>query len=187
MLCDKLCLFLNRFIQEDRIKKGAPGPRVLGGSIQHPSGDFEFYGVYLDYSSESHRMRQIGNLLKAISDRKGCNVPILLAGDFNSLTLTDYSPEYFETKIAAPRRAINWDLPVSKLTDMMREKGFVDCWQRCPERLGPVYTCQYDSRIDYVFTNPQVLERFEPFEFETIEMIHGRRLSDHNMILCRFK
>ena len=60
-----------------------------------------------------------------------------------------------------------------------------DCWGLVNgnKRIGPVKTCRFDTRIDYVYVNEQCLKYWSLKKLETVD----DNASDHNMVIAIFK
>ena len=60
-----------------------------------------------------------------------------------------------------------------------------DCWQLVGKnrKIGPVKTCRFDTRIDYVFANENWLKLWSLKKVETVD----NKASDHNMVIATFK
>jgi len=160
-------------------------PRIVKALIHHPDGPFEFYAVYLNSSSEPHRMRQMGNLFSAMDNRQATtDVPAVMAGDFNSVTFEDYTTEQFEA-LARYKKENGREALTNELTNHMKERGYVDCWQVSDTKIGPLATCSYRTRIDYIWASASFTAQFQPKQTEVVEMIE-RGLTDHNMVVCSF-
>jgi exonuclease III len=141
--------------------------------------------VYLNYRSEPHRLRQVGNLFSAMDRRDGGrSLPAVLAGDCNALTFEDYTPEQFE-EMASVKSENGREAPSNELTTFMKEQGYMDCWQMSPSKSGPLSTCRYGTRIDYIWASASFVQRFVPTHTETVDMIE-EKLTDHNMVVCAF-
>ena len=49
-------------------------------------------------------------------------------------------------------------------------------------KLGPLKTCRFDTRIDYVFINEVVTRKWKLIKIETVD----DNASDHNMVMATF-
>ena len=60
-----------------------------------------------------------------------------------------------------------------------------DCWESAEThaKIGPIKTCRFDTRIDYVFANESWLEKWKLQKIETVE----DNASDHNMVVASFE
>ena len=61
----------------------------------------------------------------------------------------------------------------------------VDCWETADEntKIGPLKTCRFNTRIDYVFTNESWKRKWKLIKIENID----DRASDHNMVMGTFE
>lgn len=63
----------------------------------------------------------------------------------------------------------------------VKEFGFRDSWQQvgCPE---PIKTCRFDTHIDYVYANDQILSKYK-----VEHVLHvDDPASDHNLVKATF-
>lgn len=67
----------------------------------------------------------------------------------------------------------------------VKEFGMTDCWQLNEKNtnIGPVKTCRFDTRIDYVFANEEWLKMWSLKKVETVD----NKASDHNMVIATFR
>ena len=103
-------------------------------------------------------------------------------GDFNALTREDYSDSVWED-ISNVRHVNSWESPQVKLTNKIKaDHGMVDCWELAgkPE---PIKTCRFDTRIDYIYASPSLLDHWELVGVETID----DPTSDHNLVIATFQ
>ena len=64
----------------------------------------------------------------------------------------------------------------------VKEMGFKDTWELAG-RPDPVSTCRFNTRIDYVYATPSLLD-----EYPLVSVKHvDDRASDHNMVVAKFK
>jgi len=111
-----------------------------------------------------------------------CQDPLQIwTGDFNALTKEDYSDvEWAEVK--AVRERNNWEPPKVALTSQIKDKyGMVDCWE-VVGKPRPIKTCRFDTRIDYVYASPALLDQWQLVSVQTVE----DTASDHNMVIATF-
>ena len=99
--------------------------------------------IHLNYEREDIRLKELDNILQKISKYYD-DYPIILLGDFNSLTRKDYTQKEW-AHIHKIRKNSLWELPTTKLTDKLNLHWF-DSGQ---DHKGP--TSRYDTRIDYIF------------------------------------
>ena len=57
----------------------------------------------------------------------------------------------------------------------------IDCWGSADEdvKLGPLKTCRFDTRIDYILSNAMMLNTWVLKQIETVD----DNASDHNMVI----
>ena len=57
----------------------------------------------------------------------------------------------------------------------------IDCWGSADEdvKLGPLKTCRFDTRIDYILLNAMMLNSWTLKQIETVD----DNASDHNMVI----
>jgi len=102
-------------------------------------------------------------------------------GDFNALTKEDYSDDEWAT-VKAVRETNNWEPPKVALTSQIKDKyGMVDCWE-VVGKPRPIKTCRFDTRIDYVYASPALLDQWQLVSVQTVE----DTASDHNMVIATF-
>jgi len=127
--------------------------------------------IHLNYEREDIRLKELDNILQKISKYYD-DYPIILLGDFNSLTRKDYTQKEW-AHIHKIRKNSLWELPTTKLTDKLNLHWF-DSGQ---DHKGP--TSRYDTRIDYIFTKCLFVS-----EYNMIKTIPD--ISDHNLISIKF-
>jgi len=117
------------------------------------------------------------------SDFKQSKWPMQIwTGDFNALTREDYSDSVWED-ISNIRQVNSWESPQVKLTNKIKaEHGMVDCWELAG-RPEPIKTCRFDTRIDYIYASPSVLDHWKLARVETID----DPTSDHNLVIATFQ
>lgn len=129
-------------------------------------GSCRFVGTHFDPHFERDRMRQLAALLGRLKARPhdGCTV---LAGDLNSLDLTDYNVTAL-AGIRAHRARSQREPPAGDITRELSARGFVDLWRYAsaarsapqealpdqPISVGPLATCWAGTRIDYIWAGP---------------------------------
>ena len=62
-----------------------------------------------------------------------------------------------------------------------KEFAMLDCWEQA-KKPRPFRTCRFDTRIDYVFATPNLLEKWRLDSVQTIT----DDASDHNMVIATF-
>ena len=60
----------------------------------------------------------------------------------------------------------------------------LDCWELADtdSKVGPLKTCRFNTRIDYIFATESWLGKWELKRVETVE----DTASDHNMVIVSF-
>ena len=60
-----------------------------------------------------------------------------------------------------------------------------DCWETAEKitKIGPLKTCRFNTRIDYVFTNESWRRKWKLTKVECID----DNASDHNMVIGTFE
>ena len=61
----------------------------------------------------------------------------------------------------------------------------IDCWGSADEhvKLGPLKTCRFDTRIDYILSNAMMLYSWVLKQIETVD----DNASDHNMVIVHLR
>jgi endonuclease/exonuclease/phosphatase family metal-dependent hydrolase len=136
----------------------------------------EFHGrqawigvTHLDHQSETRRLRQAKKMMEALPKDP---IPLLLAGDFNSLDRADYTAEEWQ-EMDQMRLARGWELCASEVIPYLKgAAGLRD--------LGnPLRGSRFGTRIDYFFGNALV----NVLEWGEYQNIPGcSDLSDHENI-----
>ena len=56
----------------------------------------------------------------------------------------------------------------------VKEFGMTDCWRLVDgnKRIGPVKTCRFDTRIDYVFVNEKFLKYWSLKSWKLLMIMH---------------
>ncbi len=148
--------------------------QCAGALVELPDGDrVAFYSIWLPYGAEiweagtrdaSDREAllaacapsavELAAMLAAIEERLAgedyADVPVILAGDFNSMSHLDYGPIGLEQYGAV----VNW--PTSRIA---MEAGFLDVYRACHDPIDraadatwtPRFPDQEQDRIDYVY------------------------------------
>ena len=67
----------------------------------------------------------------------------------------------------------------------LKEFGMKDCRELVndSDRIGPIKTCRFDTRIDYLFANEECLKTWSIKKLKTVD----DKASDHNMVIATFK
>lgn len=150
--------------------------------IDSPHAPINFVSVYLNYKDEETRISQIRIILESLYKDK---IPVVLGGDFNSLTEDDYLKSDFE-KIKEVRKKNDWEEPKYEVTNMIKDKGYIDVWKQPGtdiskyDRNAPG-TCRFDTRIDYFYMNKtKLFKRVHRCE------ILKTNISDHDILVLDF-
>jgi len=99
------------------------------------------------------------------------------AGDFNTLTQSDYSRDEWQ-EIVRKRRGEGRESPNGDVTNIMDRLGFQDSWI-VADKPSPRTTSRFDTRVDYVFTS-------ETFDAKWVlkSLIHSPHdASDHSFVM----
>lgn len=149
-----------------------------------PDLGFFVTNVHLDNKKEKTRMEEVKVMLEQF--RMESWFPMVLAGDFNSLRRDDYSSEQWETISQKRKEAkpIPWESPKTDVTKLLEEKeGFVDCRSDVLNKSGPIATCRFNTRIDYVYQHQLVKKKWESTSVHHIKT----DASDHYPVVVTFK
>ena len=145
--------------------------------------------VHLDHRDEKVRIKEYQQMLQMIEDNDFIQLPLVLLGDFNALTKSDYDDERWN-EIKEIRQNNKWELPMTDLTDMIKEsKQFLDCLKIFEKngdnkmKMEDISSCRYDTRIDYIFVNNRFLEQFQVLN---VEHLAHNNCSDHKMVKVTF-
>jgi len=161
----------------------------------HGCQDIDVVCVHLDHVSEKKRIAEMASLLRNWE----AGAHFVLLGDFNALTVSDYSKTELR-RISDVRKRSKWEPPVSDLSDALRGHGknrsappaaqrlrglsprLIDTWEAAQYREGPIATSRYNTRIDYIFLSPELAGRV---------VVHGcecrcaiPHASDHNAVVA---
>ena len=150
-------------------------------------GDHSFikdriFGVtHLDPHDEDDRLKQINEF-----NLHSQNIDILM-GDMNALTREDYSDEYFKKNIFEKREKSAWEKPRFDLTKLITQDwNYQDALKLINPQLKDeqISTCDYGTRIDYIYVHPRVIDQWILSECSIIDT---KEVTDHNVILAEFK
>ncbi len=148
----------------------------------HPFIQNRLFAVtHLDHLNENNRLKQIIQF-----DPYKQNVDILM-GDMNALTRDDYSDHYFQKRIIETRKASHWEKPRFDLTKLITDQwGYQDAFRSFNPQLKDeqVATCDYETRIDYIYVHPHV---YDQWKLTKCEIIDTKGATDHNGILAEFE
>ncbi|MEO1273370.1 MAG: hypothetical protein AAFX99_35240, partial [Myxococcota bacterium] len=109
------------------------------------------------------------------------SLPEIWVGDFNALTREDYNASAWRD-IVAVRKRNRWEAPQTAATEWMRKAGFIDCW-RAAGCEGPVSTCRFDTRVDYIWASPDFLDQWA---LTQCIAVHSDA-SDHKLVRAQFR
>lgn len=136
--------------------------------------------LHLYHRTEPVRLDEIRSLHTELSELFSNQKGQIWTGDFNALTREDYSDQYWHD-IDQVRRRNEWEPPLVELTGQVKEYGFTDAWTTVGQP-KPVKTCRFDTRIDYVYLNDEMLNQWKISDVKHID----DKASDHNMVLAKF-
>jgi len=136
--------------------------------------------VHLDYKVESSRMKEIIQIKKHLKCLNA-DAAQVWAGDFNALTLEDYS-ESVLNEVTSVRRKNQWEPPKNDVSNAMKSDGF-ECSWALVNRPPPLATCRFDTHIDYIYINKEFRKIFQVTKVEH----HGSKASDHSPVIADFQ
>lgn len=181
--------------------------KCAGALVELPGGQrVAFYSLWLPYDAEiwevgSRKTTEASELEKAcrssqrdllaireaifkrLSGEKYASVPIVLAGDFNSMSHLDYS----EAARDQYRAVVDW--PTSRV---MSEAGFRDAYRELHPQIdrardrtwSPRFPKQEQDRIDFLYYRGEGLEAIESSVLDA----HPEGFpSDHGAVVARFR
>jgi len=140
--------------------------------------------VHLDYKNEPTRIKQMETIMK---NRDIDNKSLILLGDFNALTKNDYSKNEW-CRIASIRKSNKWEQPLDELTNKITSQNY---WKLFDSRYiannisGPLHTCRFDTRIDYIYLNKKLINKWNINKMKHI--IAMPFATDHNLVLIKLK
>lgn len=108
--------------------------------------------LHLDHRTEPSRLDQASEVVRQIRANGLLNKPLLIGGDFNAITLRDYTDYQYRANDSRRSRA---GLPPAR-TDVMAffaDEGFLDTlWEdpKCPGTGKITPTTPYETRVDYL-------------------------------------
>lgn len=180
--------------------------KVVGGLIELPSKrKIAFYSIWLPYNKEiwaegtrdptkPNEMRKActasaDDLLKIrkqiderLKDKKYRGVPIIIAGDFNSMSHLDYRECYLDQH----EFAMNWDT-----SRVMTDAGFRDSYRELHPEVDrihdrtwtPRFPEQQQDRIDYIYYRGDAIAATDSEVIDT----HAEKFpSDHAVVVTKF-
>ncbi|KAL0480879.1 glyS [Acrasis kona] len=139
--------------------------------------------THLDHASEEVRIEQLETFHEDILSNYSNKVQIVV-GDFNSLTLDDYSPKYLE-QIAAVRRKTDWEIPKENATLWMKKKNFVDVLKQSNKHCldEELKTCRFNTRVDYIFLRGELKEGWS---LSDCKILSSGAATDHEIVMATF-
>jgi endonuclease/exonuclease/phosphatase family metal-dependent hydrolase len=147
----------------------------------HPFIQNRLFAVtHLDHLNEDDRLKQI----KEFNPHKR-NIDILL-GDMNALTREDYSDDYYRDIVVGRREKSRWEKPRFDLTKLItNEWNYQDAFKLINPQLKDeeVVTCDYGTRIDYIYVHPRVNDQWS---LNKCQIIDTKRATDHNIVFAEF-
>jgi endonuclease/exonuclease/phosphatase family metal-dependent hydrolase len=147
----------------------------------HPFIQDRIFAVtHLDYLDEDDRLKQI----KEFKPHQQ-NIDILM-GDMNALTREDYSDDYYQNIVAGKREESGWEKPRFDLTKLITDEwGYQDALKLINPQLKDeqVVTCDYGTRIDYIYIHPRVNDQWT---LTKCQIIDTKGATDHNAVLAEF-
>lgn len=153
--------FLQRYLLVSKIK--------IGNRI------FNILNTHLDAfdNSELSRLKQLNVIINEIK-KINQNENMILAGDFNSLKLKDYTQDYFnyllqQPKYIPPLKNIK---VIDTIEQYLYDTKYLDREQQHIKNDFSVWSLR---RVDYIFINKQIPVKFN---------INKNASSDHNLIYC---
>uniref|UniRef100_A0A6S8CBA3 Endonuclease/exonuclease/phosphatase domain-containing protein n=1 Tax=Aureoumbra lagunensis TaxID=44058 RepID=A0A6S8CBA3_9STRA len=152
---------------------------VWGTVCIHNAHEFIFATAHLDHKSEELREKQMLTCLNALP----ANVPILLAGDFNTFQRSDHSHHQW-SKILSFYASRGWPQPSenSLVLDLLRQRKWTDvatlfnssfscreptCWTHCPL-----------FRIDHAWLSSDCFARNTKLQLNAYK-VYNNSASDH--------
>jgi len=152
----------------------------LGGD--HPFVEDRLFAVtHLDHIDEDARLRQI----HYFQPQKE-SVDILI-GDMNALTRDDYSDKYYENIVFGRREKSGWEKPRFELTDLITNQwNYQDAFKLINSQAkdGQVVTCEYGTRIDYIYLLPRTNDQWK---LTQCSIIDTKGATDHNIVFAEFQ
>ena len=156
-------------------------------------GPVDICCMHLDHVKEPTRLEQLRCVVEQQLEsdaRPPCQIWL---GDFNALSRGDCTEAEW-ARIAEHRVRCSWEAPMSEVTSAMttgmsaaaskkgfkKETGFTDCWRVAEERRGPLGTSRFDTRIDYIYCSPALMEGAVVRRCEHLQTIP--HVSDHNAV-----
>jgi endonuclease/exonuclease/phosphatase family metal-dependent hydrolase len=161
------------------IKRG-----ICAITVDHPfakENSVRFMCTHLDHKYEENRMKQLVDMEHHVIGSSSSTYDILL-GDFNALTLDDYTTE-FASKITEVRLRGKWEKPMENVTNYIKRIGFQDLYRTVNVFAKDRGTCRFGTRIDYVYGRGELQNGWELSEC-TIKS--SENTTDHEIVLATF-
>lgn len=136
--------FKTHILKDSPCKKTAFEVELKFKKFEVSENEVTLFIVHLDHKDENVRLGQLLKLEKVLPKLS----PHIILGDFNSLTLEDYSTEKL-AEIAKSRKDTFWESPKNTVTTKINKMGYVDVLGEIPGGMFP--TCRFDTRIDYIY------------------------------------
>ena len=162
--------------------------------------------VHFNYRDEKVRIKEYSQLAEVIKEYSS-QLPLLLIGDFNALTQSDYDYKEWQ-RITRIRKENQWEPPQTLLMQLITSKNnfhdllylFGHSRKECTGNIHSDHkqkkeangsrwinvlggrnlgTCAYDTRIDYVLINDKMIKLFDIVQYEHLS--HGDA-SDHKLV-----
>ncbi len=184
--------------------------KCVGALVELPGGQrIAFYSIWLPYDGEiweegtrdpskpdsmlaacKSSARDLTLIHKAIAAKlagdKYAGIPILIAGDFNSMSHLDYS----EVAVDQHQVAIQWET-----SRILTEEGFRDSFRECNPHIGrvadrtwtPRFPKQEPDRIDFVYYKSSPTQRLRALDSKMIDQLADGFPSDHAATVTHFE
>lgn len=158
---------------------------MLEVTVEHPFFDenqAKLYVVHLDQIKESTRLEQWKIFEKYLQNNSKLQ---LLMGDFNALSLDDYSRDYLNRFINEVRSKNSWEPAVEFLTQRIKAAGFIDCWRETNRdvRDENSITCAYNTRIDYIWRRGSFSSNWK---MKFCQIFPTNEATDHHGLIVQF-
>ena len=140
--------------------------------------------IHLNYMYEPKRLNEFDNIIKNSSNSYG-----IWIGDFNALTKNDYSKKEM-LKITNERKNSKWEEPLFNLTNKITSQDtngykLYDARLNSKTVSGPLHTCRFNTRIDYIYVNDKLKNLFN-----IKEALHVNAMpfaTDHNLVIAKLE
>jgi endonuclease/exonuclease/phosphatase family metal-dependent hydrolase len=159
--------------------------------VHHPTGTLTAAVTHLNHERERIRMDQVADVMEHL--KPTASGPLVLVGDMNSLTESDYKRKHWE-EVARVRERGRWEAPKTAVTEYLHAQGFKDMYNLANgldvtefgdvvKFTGALSTCSYGTRIDYVLPNPAFLKDWTPVAHEHV----ANTCTDHALVVSTFQ